>query len=183
MEKIPKSKPIKLSYKQARCFMHTGDLLSWRSSTLLGAGIRFFTNGHVNHSSCVVDIREYGKGRKFCLEALEGGIELQCISKRLQEFKGKVYWHKLREEYTDYRDAIGIAAFSRIGIEYDYTSIFKQLIGRVSINAKKLFCSEFVYLNMLDAKLPGTYDWVVAPSPQVLFISNMYWGAPVLIKE
>jgi len=183
MGAIQTLKPIKLDYKNARCFMQTGDLLSWRSDTLLGAGIRLFTRGHVNHSSIVADINEYGKSRKFCLEALEGGIELHCISRRLKNFKGKVYWHKLRNEYKDYRTEIGTAAFSRIGIDYDYGSLFRQLVGRVSLNAKKLFCSEFVYLNFVDAKVPGAFKDAIAPNPQELFSSHLFWGQPVLIKE
>ena len=173
---------FKQPYKDVRNRIKTGDLLSWRSATLLGAGIRLFTKGYVNHSSICTDIKVYGHGRKFCLEAMDFGIELNCISRRLEEFKGSVFWHPLRPELESYRDVLGEAAFSRLGVGYDYTSIFKQMFGRVSLSAKKLFCSEFVYMDFVDAKVPGAHSDAVAPNPHELFSKHQFWGLPIQIK-
>lgn len=177
-----RSNPFVMPYSEARQYIQTGDLLSWRSSSFIGAGIRFVTGEYVNHSSICTDIKEYGRERKFCLEALEGGIELHSISRRLEQFKGEVYWHGLKPKFWEYRTALGIAAFNRIGIDYDYTSIIKQLFGRVSLDTKRLFCSEFVYQDFVDAKVPGADPDAIAPNPGELFRIHQFWGMPVLIN-
>ena len=168
-------------YLQIRKKIQTGDLLSWTSSNITGYAIRLFTKGQVNHSSTAINLTKYGGDRKFCTEAMEPGCELNNLSQRLDNFKGSVYWHQLRPEFEIYRHAIGVAAFSRIGYDYDYASIFKQIFGKVSISAKKLFCSEYVYLNMIDAKVPLSTE-KKAPNPQELFTNRIFWHPPILIK-
>jgi hypothetical protein len=37
-------------------------------------------------------------------------------------------------------------AFQYIGVPYDYKSLFKNAFGRVSADARALFCSEYCFL-------------------------------------
>ena len=53
-------------------------------------------------------------------------------------------------------DRIGSWAYQHVGTKYDYSSLFKQAIGRVSANAHKLFCSEFWFLACKQAGVPLT---------------------------
>lgn len=170
-------------YYSIRKYIKTGDLLSWHSYGFIGKCVRFFTKGTVNHSSLCIDSIEYGNGRKFCIEAMETGVELNVLSRRLDNFKGKVYWHPLNTNIHSYRKEIGTAAFKNLGVGYDFRSIFKQMFGRVSISAKKLFCSEEVYLSFVDAYVPDARRNVIAPNPQELYTTHQFWGNPILIKE
>ena len=52
-------------------------------------------------------------------------------------------------------------------IKYDFGSLFKNIIGRVSSNAEKYFCSEFVWINWKESGLlPYEVDQIIkAPRP------------------
>ena len=153
-------------YKQVKHLMKTGDAIQWRSKgAMVGWLIRFFSHGKFNHSSLVIALREYGnlKNRRFILEAV-GEIELRILSKRLEEYDGEAWWYPLKDEYNDCRNKIGEWALLQIGVDYDYKSIWKQTVGRVSACAKKLFCSEFCFLGWiaggisLEGKAPRPAD-------------------------
>jgi hypothetical protein len=46
-----------------------------------------------------------------------------------------------------------------VGIPYDYQSIFHQLFGKVSADARRLFCSEYCYLAYgFTGKAPAPAD-------------------------
>jgi len=145
-------------YKLYRPQMRSGDLIEWGSATAIGSMIRLFTRKHVNHSSLLLNLDHFSglKDRRFVLEALEHGVELNLLSKRLKEFKGWVYWSALKPEYNDRRDAIASWALNRVGTEYDYSSLFANMFGAVSQDAKDFFCSEYYHMALAsEGILPG----------------------------
>jgi len=100
-----------------------------------------------------------GASRRFTLEALEHGIDLHLISRRLETFRGKVYWHALQERFDDKRPLLGATALKYVGVKYDYRSLFKNILGKVSAEASKLFCSEYVYVTFTSCQFtPETDD-------------------------
>lgn len=142
-------------YEPCRPHLRTGDLLQWSSSSALGWLIRKVTSSKVNHTGMVVRFTEYegdqnAVNRRFTLEALENGIALNLISRRFESYEGKCYWYPLLPIYGDKRSLLGSAALKYSGVKYDYRSLFKNILGKVSANAKKLFCSEYVYLSFKD---------------------------------
>lgn len=162
------------SYELNRDQMKTGDLLLWRSNSLLGVIIRRFSKGIVNHASLLVRLSEYEgiERRVFTSEALEHGIVLNLLSKRMKEYDGDIWWYQLKPEWNVERTKIGERAFEYMGTPYDYDSLFKNAICKVSAEATKLFCSEYYYI-CLGQK--GK-----APTPQDL-ISFGWFNKPVLI--
>jgi hypothetical protein len=135
-------------YKEFRDQMRTGDLLQWSSNSLIGTAIRWRTKSEYSHSSLVIRLKEYEglERRVFTAESLEGsGCGLKLLSRRIEEYDGKVWWFPLDPKYNSLRQAIGEAAFERMGIPYDYESLIKQLIAKVSTEAHALFCSEYCY--------------------------------------
>lgn len=157
-------------YETIRNDMKTGDMLAWHSNSLVGTGIRWkiLPSGipkdsplSVNHTSTVLRLKEYEglQRRVFITEALEHGTVLNLLSKRLKEFKGYVYWYPLKRSWDAERQAIGERLLQYIGIEYDYKSIVEQLLGSVSVDMKKLFCSEYHYLALgFQGKAPNPYQ-------------------------
>jgi len=151
-------------YLEKRHLIKCGGALEWRSETALGKSIRLFTGYDVNHVSQVVTFKDFYKNkplRIYTLEALSHGIELNLLSRRLEEFKGKVYWLPLKDEYINYDSEISRLGLERIGIPYDFKSIKKILFkilffGSHSIRSSldKLFCSEYLFFNGKDAGLP-----------------------------
>jgi hypothetical protein len=128
--------------------MKTGDLLQWRSNSVVGSLIRWRTRADVNHSSLVMRFAEYQgeERRRFTTEALEHGTVLNLLSRRLETFDGSCWWHPLRPDWNNRRREIGERALDLIGIPYDYRSIVSQIFGRVSSDARRLFCSEYCFL-------------------------------------
>lgn len=146
-------------YMTVRHVMKTGDCILWQSRSIVGWLIRRFSGANVNHASLVISLSEYGNliDRRFLLEALEPGIVLKLMSRRLMKFKGKVWWYPLKDEYDDNRDRVGEWALLQVGVPYDYKSLFKQTVGRVLADMKELFCSEYCFIGWIKSgiKLKG----------------------------
>lgn len=130
--------------------MGNGDLLEFASQSWIGFIIRWITKKDVNHTAllwCVDEFKDI-KDRKFIMEALSEGLELNLLSLRLKKYKGEVYWYPLKEKYHGCRDTVASVCLLAEGrtdeLRYDYVSIIRQLFGKVSVNvAKYSFCSEF----------------------------------------
>jgi len=148
-------------YRAVQDRMKTGDLLQWRSNSLIGALIRWRTQSDVNHSSLVIRLAEYEglERRRYTTEALEHGTVLNLLSRRLEAFDGECWWLPLCDGWNDRRQVIGEKALALIGIPYDYGSIVLQIFGRVSMDARSLFCSEYCAIAYgLEGQAPTPAD-------------------------
>ena len=152
-----------LRYRMIRDDIDTFDRLEWRSNSLLGKAIRLKTGDWSNHTGIVIRFHEYDAAGLFTIESLEGGVDPNRLSLRLSEFNGSVRLYKLKPEYHHLRSELGEAALSMEGIKYDYGSLVKNLFGHVTVNKKRLFCSEFVKAVGIKAGLP--HKNLIAPTP------------------
>ena len=132
-------------YLTVRPQMKSCDCLLWESNSILGWAIRLISKKY-NHAALILNEFEDLTNHKYILEALEHGIVLSQIGRRLEHYNGKVYWLKAKPEYDYLRKDAAIWAIQQVGVPYDYGSLFKNLFSRVSADASKLFCSEFVYI-------------------------------------
>jgi hypothetical protein len=151
-----------LAYKQIRNQIKTGDMLEWRSRSALGYVIRFFSGKDKNHTSLCVDLKEYANYQyphKFVLEAEPNGIELNLISRLLEEYSGSVWWSPLRPEFDSKRDLIAQWALEKAGIKYDYKGLFKNIFGHVSADARHFFCSEFRFIVLVAVGILPQYTY------------------------
>lgn len=138
-------------YPQHRHLMNNGDVIEFASNSIIGKMIRLVTRKDVNHTAilwCVDEFKEV-KDRKFLMEALSQGIELNLMSARLKNYKGIAYWYKLKNEYDPLRDRVASACLLVEGrtneLRYDYVSLIRNLYRRVNADVEKhSFCSEFV---------------------------------------
>ncbi|RLC88887.1 MAG: hypothetical protein DRJ03_01210 [Chloroflexi bacterium] len=143
-------------YLQHRPNMRTGDILLWDGNvtpdprTWISGLIQIWSPGY-NHVSFILDEFEDITKHKYILEALSDGIVLRQIGARLKKYKGKVYWLQAKEEYDDWRPMLGEWALDKVGIDYDFRSIFVNMVHRAPLGLKTLFCSEFGY---------GAWRWV-----------------------
>ncbi len=154
-------------YRTFRRGMDTGDLIEFRSNSVIGCGIRWKTGNRVNHTAPVIRLKRYAEERVFLLEALEHGIVINLLSRRLENFDGYAEWLGVKQQYIHFRRDIGRAMLSYVGVPYDYGSIIRQLFARVSADAEKLFCSEFAAIALKDAGLPVSLDPVPYPGDMV----------------
>ena len=150
-------------YDSVKRDMKSGDCLLYKSNTILGWLIRLFSKGY-NHAGLIIRLDEYQglECRRWTLEALEHGVVLNLLTRRLSFVDGEVYWYALKDEYDDKRDKVCEWALAQAGQPYDYDSLLKNIIKRVSVNARELFCSELAFLSW-------KYAWIVegdvAPRP------------------
>ena len=152
------------AYLSHRSRMQTGDLLLWQSNTMLGRLIRNFSRAEVNHAGLVIRFQQYDQDRVYTLEALTAGIVLRALSERLSNHNGKAWWYPLKEGHNEARKEIGRIALSYVGVEYDYGSLFRQALARVSVDASRLFCSEYVQLAwQIGGVIPA--DTAIAKQP------------------
>jgi len=165
------------TYNSVKDNMQTGDLLQWSSNSLIGKLIRWKTKSDVNHSGVVLCIRDYEtkEHRRWTLEALEHGLELNYLSRRLEKHNGRCFWHPLKKEFQYMSETIGSNMMAMAGIPYDYGSIFRQIFGRVSADARDLFCSEAVFLG---CGLTG-----IAPNPGEMLKLGYWEETPVVIWD
>ncbi|MEA1876960.1 MAG: hypothetical protein U9N86_08845 [Bacteroidota bacterium] len=133
-------------YLKHRKFMLTGDMLEFSSNSLIGKLIRWKTGKDVNHTSLILRLNEFKdlKTRVFTLESLGSGIELHLLSNRIKDFDGSVYWYALKEKYDKYRGQISSWGLKQIDVKYDYSSVFANLFGKISMDGRLYFCSEYV---------------------------------------
>jgi len=135
-------------YRTYKEHMKTGDLLQWRSNSIVGKLIYWKTGYDVSHSSLILRLSEYEgeERRRFTTEAIGIGTVLSLLSRRLEHFNGNLWWFPLIDDWDEKRTFIGEMAVGLIGIKYDYKSLIKQIFGAVSVDIQRLFCSEYVYL-------------------------------------
>lgn len=134
------------AYHRYREKMDTGDLLQWHSDSIIGKLIRLRIGGDVNHSGLVLRVAQYeGEGRRWTTESLEGGVEAVLLSRRLEKFRGSVWWHPLKPAHQELRKVAGMRMLEMLGAPYDFHSLFRQIFSRVSVDLSSLFCSEYCY--------------------------------------
>ena len=155
-----------MKYEDMRPKIQTGDAILWKGEGLISKLIMLWTP--YSHASLVVRLREYEglKKRVFLVEALNDGLELRLLSERLKE-AGKAYWLSVgmttAEVLKSREHALVECARA---VPYDYQSLFKNIFGRVSNDARQYFCSEFVWINWIQSgRIPPEKMKLAAPRP------------------
>lgn len=169
-------------YTENRYRIKSGDCLLYRTKGAISHLVRYFSHANVNHAELV--IRPYQLGcfhdRRFALGALGQGITLRLVSEKLRYHNGSAWVYPLKEKYDEYRDIIVSKAIDQEGAGYDYQSLFRQIVGKVSVDASKFFCSEFVYWAYRESGMPiPTLGH--APTPGDLARLNIY-DTPIMIQ-
>lgn len=160
-------------YNAIRPRMKSGDLLQWCSDTFVGHLIQKFTKSTVNHSSFIarIGVNNTEVDRVVILEATGRGIEVNALSYRLHNFKGEVFWYPLKDSLNAYRVKAVEWAFDNLDIPYDYKSVFRQMVSRVSKDARQLFCSELYEIAYIKAGLESCEEKACRPCD----LPNLKW--------
>jgi hypothetical protein len=140
-------------YDGLRNLIKTGDLVEFASNGFVGRTIMAVTGKGVSHSSLVVRMPSEGNPRRYVIEAVRTGVEFRLLSDILQHYNGSVIWYGLKKEYDDKRNVVGEWAFNELAQkkDYDFIGVIAQLGGRVSLDAKRYFCSELIDLAYQEA--------------------------------
>lgn len=139
-------------YVDLRPRIHTGDAILWKGHGLISKMILKFTP--FSHASLVVRMKEYAAllDRVFLVEALSEGLRFTLLSERLENYKGEAYWMSvgLSLEQIEKSRAHALVECGKC-VKYDYHSLLKNAVGKVSSDATSYFCSEFVWINWVEA--------------------------------
>ena len=141
-------------YQIMRPYLEDGDVLEWSADSALGWAIRRFTGQDVNHTGGVIRMRAWEGSpgdRVFTPEATERGMVLTYLSRELRGYKGRVYLLKLKPEMDNFRSKIVRAQLDMIGVPYDFGGLLANAFGRVSMDARRYFCSEGIASSFASA--------------------------------
>lgn len=136
------------AYRKVRDCMRTGDGLGFASNSLIGKAIMWRTKGDGpiphSHWGGIVRLQEYEglERRRFTLEAMSIGFYPDILSAYIQHYDGRIWWYPLKDSWDCMRGTIGERAMALIGTRYDWLDVGRQMLGRVSSDARRLFCSE-----------------------------------------
>lgn len=139
-------------YFRYRDSIKTGDLIEFSGSSFVAQIIRAVTKQEVNHSALVIAPPDFCglKHRRILLESRGHGVEPNYLSERIVQTRtagGAVYWSPLLERFDSERVVVGTWAVDEFLIKkpgYDFGSLLAQLFSRVSSDARRYFCSEWV---------------------------------------
>lgn len=146
----------RLFYQTARNDIQSGDAILWSGSGAVAKLIKLWAPaGHgFSHASLVVRMDDYIKDHSvFLIEAIAKGVVPRLLSEKIRDFDGKVYW--LRTTMTDeqrcWSRELALMCSAK-GVKYDFwlKGLFGNALGKVNVDLKKLFCSEWVQVNWMD---------------------------------
>ena len=134
-----------LSYRAARQFMRSGDLLCTDTPGLLQWGIRAVTRSDVSHTAGIIELSSCGTRRLFVAEATrDRGVQLVALSTWMQQRKrGAIYWWpsgmtgRERDRYAD-------AVQAKVGMRYesDWWMLTRVALHLPPPSNSRWFCSE-----------------------------------------
>lgn len=142
-----------MTYDEIRPLIRTGDLIEWRTSSLLGAAIRRRTKQDVNHTSMALEYALIGcSDRRVCVcESLGRGTHPYFLSTRLCGFKGAVYWIRFKQEI--HRNQLAEEMLKLVGKPYGYWDLVESLFRHAKINDQHLVCSEAIQTALINCRL------------------------------
>lgn len=137
-------------YSEVRDKMQPGDLIAFGGQGAFSKLIKWWTKSRVSHVGVVAKIDEQGRIMVMESTSLDGfkGVQLNRLSRRVDEYNGEVWWYPLRESA---RKDLSLIAFWKFlwrqdGKKYDYWQVFKVAIPVYSKESeRRMFCSELVY--------------------------------------
>lgn len=151
-------------YDQFKSQIQTGDCIAYSGNSIISTLIKIFSPG-VSHVGLALNLAQYAgqECRRWTLEANAPGVELMLLSNDIVDYNGSVWWYALKDEFNPLRDKVAEWALCQVGVKYDFASLFKSILGHVSLDMKKFFCSSYDYAAWMVAGITPTTD--VAPKP------------------
>ena len=142
-------------YSDIKAIVGCGDLIETRTNRVIGPIIRAFTGQEVNHSTMAVILALPGSDyqRRYIIEADGGAVKLKPLSLYIREHAGDLFWSPVRPIYSDSRNLLSQASLELEGTKYDWKSLFFCAAGPVTLDKKKLLCSEMVQVAAIWAGL------------------------------
>lgn len=136
------------TYDEIRPSLRTGDCVLWQSRGLVPWVIQRWTD--YSHAALIVLLDKYAglTDRVFLVEAVSKGLQLTLLSQRIPApGKGRAFIFQPctlhgYSQNTIRADAVTATA---AGIRYDYKGLIANIFGRVSMDARRYFCSELVW--------------------------------------
>ena len=126
-----------------------GDIVRFCGESWLSNKIRKVTGDDTTHVglllSYVNEIEDW-----LIAEAYEGGdfldgiVDVNLLQRRLNNYSGKCYISHLDPDLDIYRDSICSTAWDSRRINYDYWTLFRNVLGRQDFDISSFICSELV---------------------------------------
>lgn len=138
-------------YGKIRRKMRAGDVIAFGGTGWISRLIKAFTRSRVSHVGVILEINEHGRIMVMESTTLHGnkkGVQINRLSRRIQHYKGDVWWLPLSHQV---REAADMAAFwhflwDQDGKKYDTWQAIKSALPSFihREHFDKIFCSELV---------------------------------------
>jgi hypothetical protein len=149
LPEVPAEK--KRAYQDVRRELANGDLLCFRGAGLMSGTIRWLTKSAYSHVGIVYVFED----RRYCLEAVGGGVRLALVSELVKHYEGGIDYFELPNATIEQRNGAISFGFAQLGKLYNTDGVLSflrfLLTGRKGRrrrgrggNAERWFCSEIV---------------------------------------
>jgi hypothetical protein len=115
-----------------------------------------------------------GADRLWTFSADAGGTCENYLSELLAHYKGEVWWFPLRDEFDSQRPLMDECFMALKGRKYDFKSLFRLAVATVSLNMRRLFCSEYYQAALEYARIIPKMQKALRPNdlPKLLIFSQ-----------
>lgn len=141
--------------KNVRQQIQTGDCVLTKGSGVVSKLIRLFTD--FSHAMLVIKFDEYDnlEDRIFLLEASSRGNRFVLLSDVIDTYSGEKFLFKPNNKSDDIKSNIQEESLLQVSSQkkYDYSGLFRNIFGRISLDADEFFCSELVWYMWLKTGL------------------------------
>lgn len=138
------------TYNDVRHKILAGDLIAFSGKGFFSRLIKFWTCSKISHVGVVRTVREDGRVEVIESTSLNGksGVQVNRLSKRVSNYKGKVFWIPLSKEsratmnFPDFWEYL----WKQDGKKYDFKQAIKAglYLWSTRENGAEMFCSELV---------------------------------------
>ena len=142
-------------YEKIRPAISPGDLIAFHGVGVVSRGIAIYEYFRTRTpiQDCITHVAIASSGpdildRKLMIEADEGEVNPRSISATLKSYNGRAYWYPLKDELKVLRPTFDLCCWEQVGIKYDFTNLFKNLTGNVSLDIRRFFCSELAQFSL-----------------------------------
>lgn len=154
-------------YSKIRPEIHTGDAILFQGNGIISRMIRHWSD--MSHAALVIRLRRYSDlgGRVFLVEALSHGLKLRLLSDVIRGYNGRIFHLGMGASKRQRLKILEFALTECATTEgYDYEGLFGNIFGRVNRDARRYFCSEWVWFAWeFGGVIPKSSNMIKAPTP------------------
>lgn len=160
-------------YYNVRDSIQPADIIFFSDSPdLISRLISWKTKSKYTHCAIVMSKMSSAGERLVIIEAVEHGLRPVYLSKRIQEYNGHIWHFPIKEATLEQRIKANDWVWDRTleATKYDYHSLLKLAVSKVSTDYRKLICSETCQIALEHSKIIEKRSRILSPAELALLV-------------